>query len=167
MAYSTGLHLRFLDQQYQRHLESIKVPKATWCRADPGASHSQLAGLLTGGPHAPESSSMITGCRDITLADTLRGMKQKREQMTHCEKGFARESPCRRQQREASRVPHLLISAFTKSQLSSYYVPERSKELGCNRTWNRVCSLPSGILCSSKQNRGQPGGEVNYMMTSL
>lgn len=25
MAYSTGLHLRFLDQQYQRHLESIKV----------------------------------------------------------------------------------------------------------------------------------------------
>lgn len=52
---------------------SQQVPKATWCRADPGASHSQLAGLLTGGPHAPESSSMITGCRDITLADTLRG----------------------------------------------------------------------------------------------
>ena len=52
---------------------SRQVPKATWCRADPGVGHSQLAGLLTGGLHAPESSSMIAGCRDITLTDTLRG----------------------------------------------------------------------------------------------
>ena len=52
---------------------SRQVPEATWCRADPSVGHSQPAGLLTGGPHAPESSSMIAGCRDITLTDTLRG----------------------------------------------------------------------------------------------